>query len=102
MPAPIALAPFAWKVAQIGAVAAVTWYVSRRQRPAGAGGPHDIWREQALNDVPEGLEACAARSAGEARADAAGRFRRTVRVGTTGLGVEVDATLLTRLRLRRV
>ncbi len=103
MPAPIALAPFAWKAAQIGAVAAVTWYVSRRGRTATEADPlREVWREQVLNDVAEGLEADVARTEGAARADAAGRLKRVFRVGSTGPGLEVDATILTRLRLRRV
>ena len=35
MPAPIAIAPIAWKAAQLGAVAAVTFYAARCRRPEG-------------------------------------------------------------------
>ena len=32
----------------------------------------------------------------------AGRLKRTIRLGTTGPGVEIDATALGRIRFRRV
>lgn len=99
MPAPIALAPVAWKAAQLGAVAALTWYVSRRRR---AGGPREIWREQALDDVEEGLETDFTRDAERAQAGAAAKFRRGVRLGADGPGVEVEIAALTRFRLRRL
>lgn len=99
MPAPIAISPLVWKAAQLGSVAAITWYVSRRKRDPE---PRDIWREQALNDVSEGVEADTVRHDGEVRTDIAGRIRRTVRMGVSGPGVEIDGTLLGRLRFRRV
>lgn len=103
MPAPIALAPIAWKVAQMGAVAALTWYVSRDKRPnSEIAGPRDIWREKVLNDVAEGVGGSASRSDDETRADGTVRFKRIVRAGADGAGVEIDATFLGRLRLRRV
>ena len=94
MPAPIA--PIAIRVAQIGAVAALTWWAARRQR---APGPRDIWRERTMDGLDEGLETDFERREGEARAGVAGRWRRTIRVGRAG--VEVDAAGLTRIRLRR-
>lgn len=99
MPAPAALAPLAWKAAQIGAVVAVTWYAARRQRPEG---PRDVWRERVMDEVDEGVETDFERGSNEARAAGAARFKRTVRVGATGPGVEIDFTSLARLRVRRV
>ncbi len=99
MPAPIALAPFAWKAAQLGAVAAIGYYAARRQRGAG---PRDVWRETALNDLDEGLETEATHSEGEARLAAAGKFKRGFRLGTNGPGVEVEFASLSRLRLRKI
>ncbi|MEM7270487.1 MAG: hypothetical protein AAF401_14705 [Pseudomonadota bacterium] len=99
MPAPVAIAPIAWKAAQLGAVAALTWYAARRRRPDG---PRNVWRERVLDDVGEGLETDASHGDGQARVGAAARWRRIVRVGTDGPGVEVDFASLTRMKLRRV
>ena len=90
------LAPIAFKAAQLGAVAAVAWWAARRNRPPG---PRDVWRERVMDDIDEGLETDFARAPDEARAGAAGRWRRTIRVG--GRGVEIDFAGLTRLRFRR-
>lgn len=99
MPAPAALAPVAWKVAQFGAVAAVAWIAARNRRPAG---PREIWRERVMDDVDEGIETDFSRSREEARAGAAVRFRRGIRLGGKGPGVEIDIAGLTRVRLRRI
>lgn len=99
MPAPAALAPVAWKVAQFGAVAAVAWYASRRRRPDG---PYEIWRERVLDGVEEGLETDFSQTSDEARVGAAGRFKRGVRLGVDGPGLEFDFSGLTRLRVRRI
>lgn len=90
------LAPVAWTALRIGAVAATAWYVSRRT----AQQPKHAWREAALNDTADGLEITTDRSAGEANAHAAHRFRRTVRLGA-GPGYEIDIAALGRIRLRR-
>lgn len=99
MPAPAALGPVAWKVAQVGVVAAVAWYAARRRRPEG---PHEVWRERVLDEVDEGLETDFSRSSDQTRMGAALRFKRGVRLGANGPGVEIDVTGLTRLRLRRL
>lgn len=97
MPAPLALAPLAWKAAALGAGAAALWLAARRPPE----GPRGLWRERALDDLGEGLEAGAARAPDEARADAAARWRRTLRLGAAGPGVEIDLAALFRARLRR-
>lgn len=99
MPAPAAFAPVAWKLAQFGAVAAVAWYAARKRRPAG---PREIWREHVLDDVDEGVETDFSRSNDEARAGAAIRWKRGIRLGANGPGVEIDISGLSRLKLRRL
>ncbi len=99
MPAPVALAPVAWKAAQLGAVAAVAWYAARKRRPDG---PREVWRERVLNDIDEGVETDFSRTREESRLGAAVRFKRGIRLGASGPGVEIDFSGLTRLRLRRL
>lgn len=99
MPAPIALAPLAWKAAQLGAVAAIGYYAARRQRDAG---PRDLWRETALNELGEGLETEASCNDEEARLAAAGKFKRGIRLGADGPGFEVEFASLSRLRFRKI
>jgi len=99
MPAPIiALPPLALFALRAAAVGAVIAYVARR-RPDG---PRDFHRETALNETPDGLELDAEHRPDEARLGAAGRFRRVIRIGRSGPGVEVDAAGLGRVRLRPV
>lgn len=99
MPAPIAFAPIAWKFAQFGAVAALTYYATKRRRPPG---PRDIWRETALDDVELGLETDFERREHDARAAAAGKWRRGWRIGAEGPGVEMEIAGLARVKLRRL
>lgn len=99
MPAPAALAPVAWKVAQLGAVAAVAWYAARKRRPEG---PHEVWRERVLDDVDEGVETDFSRSSDQTRMGATLRWKRGIRLGPTGPGIEIDVVGLTRLKLRRL
>ena len=98
MPAPLALSPLAWTAIRIGAVAAMAVYASHRR----AAGPKHADREAALDGVAEGVEAQAHRAEAERALHGAGRFRRVLRVGRTGPGLEIDAAALGRLRLRRV
>ncbi len=98
MPVPAALPPLAIYALRAAAVGAVIAYVARRREK----GPRDLYRESALNDAPEGLELDAERKPGEARMDAAGRYRRVIRLGRNGPGIEIDAAGLGRLRLRPV
>ncbi|MCX7646287.1 MAG: hypothetical protein N2Z62_13470 [Rhodobacteraceae bacterium] len=56
--------------------------------------------EDALDDIDEGLGV--ARVAARAQTNASGRFRRTIRFGPDGAGVEIDVGWLARLRIRRV
>ncbi len=92
---PILLSPVLWRVAQLGAMAAVTLYASRQRASA----PKDVEHEQVLDALPEGLAINGHRAEAERAVHAAGRFRRVLRV--RGAGVEIEAAGLGRLRMRR-
>lgn len=95
MPAPIV--PIAWTVLRVGAVAAGAYYVSRRTAIA----PKHVWRERALDDMPEGVDFSHDRSEGEVNSHAGARLRRVLRLGN-GPGLEIDVATLGRVRFRRV
>ncbi len=97
MPAPIALSPLAWAALRYGAVTALAYYATRNRTSE----PKDVHHDAALNDLPEGLRAHRHRAEGENATHAAGRLRRTVRLGRSGPGVEIDASAIGRLRFRR-
>jgi hypothetical protein len=62
--------------------------------------PLDDRRETALDAAPEAGEFATRLGRGEARADAAGRWRRTLRFGRRGL--EIDLAGLARARFRTI
>ncbi|NNU78999.1 hypothetical protein HMH01_00985 [Halovulum dunhuangense] len=95
MPAPIA--PIAMTALRLGAVAAAAWYVRSRTQAK----PKHVWREQALDDLPEGVDLTSDKSEAERNAHAAARVRRVIRLGD-GPGLEIDIATLGRIRLRRV
>lgn len=88
------LTPLAGIALRYGAVAVAT-YAATRTIPKLRRNQHT---EDALDTVEEGVEM---RRDGE-QINATGRFRRVIRVGQTGPGVEIDATALTRIRIRRI
>ena len=90
------LAPIAVTALRYGGVALVAYAVSRRIGPA----PTHQASEDALDRVDEGLGASHAKDRGQANLNA--RWRRVIRVGKSGPAVEVDATALGRIRIRRV
>lgn len=90
------LAPVLWTVARVGAVAALAYYSGRKHRTASK----HVWREAAMDDAPEGVEITTQRNEGEANMHSAARFKRTIRM-PGGAGVEIDATALGRIRIRR-
>jgi aminopeptidase N len=98
MPLPAALPPIAWVALRLGAIAAVAVYASRRSLSR----PKDAEQEFVLDRVPEGLEAAPHRAEAERAFHGQGRFRRVVRLGSHGPGVEIDMAALARLRVRRV
>lgn len=88
------LAPIAGVALRYGAVALAAYALSRTAERA----HRDQRAEDAMDDLPEGLRF---RKDAE-QVNGAGRFVRTVRIGTSGPGIEIDASALTRIRLRRV
>ncbi|NUB45182.1 hypothetical protein GEU84_012350 [Fertoebacter nigrum] len=100
---PLPLAPIAVFALRTGVAAAAVWAVrtawAARQTP----GRTDQRAEDALDAMDEGLalhRPADRRTDDESQTNAAARFRRTIRWGKRG--VEVDAALLGRLRIRRV
>lgn len=98
MPAPLAISPLAWTALRLGAVAAMALYASR-SRDSHA---KDAQHEQVLDDLPEGVSARPHSAGDENAMHGSGRYRRSLRLGRTGLGFEIDAAALGRLRLRRI
>ena len=90
----IHLAPVAGVALRYGAVALAA-YAATRAIPKLR---RDQRVEDTLDTVEEGLEA---RRDSE-QVNATGRFRRVIRLGQRGPGVEIDAVALTRIRVRRV
>ncbi|MCI2399990.1 hypothetical protein [Aliiroseovarius subalbicans] len=88
------LAPIAAVALRYGTVAVATYAVARSVER----GRRDQRAEDALDDTPEGLTA---RRESDAL-NATHRFRRVIRLGANGPGVEIDATTLTRIRFRKV
>lgn len=95
---PVPIAPVAATMLRLGvrygAVALATYTTLRMAER----GRRDQRAEDALDDTPEGLTL--RREPGQT--NATGRFKRVVRLGKAGPGLEIDATTLGRLRLRRV
>jgi len=91
---PLPIAPIAGLALRYGAVAVATYAVARRVER----GRYDQRAQDALDELDEGVTL---RRDGD-QVDATVRFRRVIRVGQDGPGVEVDITGLTRIKLRRV
>lgn len=92
------LAPLASAALKYGAVAVAAAIVARR---ALAEGRTDQRAEEALDDLSEGLAAHRPRDR-RGQMNLAGRLRRTVRIGASGPGWEIDLAGLARLRVRRI
>lgn len=90
----VPIAPIAGLALRYGAVALAAYALARSADRA----HRDQRAEDAMDETPEGLRF----RRDDSQLNGAGRFRRTVRMGATGPGVEIDATALTRIRLRRV
>lgn len=89
---PLPLPPIA--LAARLALGAAALYAASRSLPAIR---RDQRAEDALDDLPEG--AALGRSGEDVHA--AGRWRRTVRLGAGGPGVDIDISGFARVRLRR-
>ena len=93
---PLPLAPIAGIALRYGAVAVATYAVTRRisiQK-----GHFDQRGEEAMDDVNEGVTV---RRQPE-QVNGTTRFRRVMRFGTDGTGIEIDITALGRIRFRKV
>ena len=90
------IAPLAGVALRYGAVALAAYALSRQVMH----GRTDQRAEDAMDDLPEGLTAH--RPYDRDQMNGTLRFRRVVRLGSTGPGIEIDAALLGRVRFRRV
>jgi len=91
---PLPLAPITAIALRYGTVALASYAVARSIER----GRRDQCAEDSFDETPEGLTA---RREAE-QVNATGRFRRVIRLGEGGPGVEIDATALGRIRFRRV
>ncbi len=90
----IPIAPIAGVALRYGAIAVATYAATRAMTP----GRLDQSVEDAMDDTPEGLTF--RKSDGQANGTA--RWSRTIRLGRTGPGVELDVTGFARVKVRRV
>ena len=100
---PLPLAPLVPIALRLGAVAAAGYALRRAMTARVARGRTDQRAEDALDDLHDGLamHRPADRAAtGDSQTNTALRLRRTIRWGTGG--VEIDAGLLARFRIRRL
>jgi hypothetical protein len=93
---PLPIVPIAGVALRYGAVALAAYALSRQTH----WGYTDQRAEDAMDDMPEGVAAHRPRDRDQL--NAAVKLRRVIRLGSTGPGIEIDATALTRIRLRRV
>ncbi|TCP39792.1 hypothetical protein [Rhodovulum marinum] len=91
---PLPLAPIAATALRMGAVAVVVYAIRSLREPL----HRDQRAEDAMDELGEGL---AFRRDAE-QVNGGARLKRTIRVGESGPGVEIDASALGRVRFRRV
>lgn len=91
------LAPIAMTAVRYGAVMAVAYYVANRSKSL-----PKVSEEEAHEDVDEGVSVRHHRSQEGAQANADARLKRTIRLGANGPGVEIDASALGRIRIKRL
>ena len=89
------LVPVAAAAATYGALALAGYLLVRRVRR----GHLDQRSEDALDRLPEGVTAHRPRDRDQGNATV--RFRRVIRLGPDGPGIEIDAAALGRIRVRR-
>ncbi|MDT8857737.1 hypothetical protein RNZ50_22355 [Paracoccaceae bacterium Fryx2] len=100
---PLPLAPIAVLALRTGLVAAAAWAVRRAVTRGLRPGVTDQRAEDAMDEMPEGLaihQPGDRTDGGLRQTNTAVRMIRTLRWGNTG--VEIDAALLGRLRLRKL
>ena len=91
---PLPLAPVTAVALRYGAVAVAAYAVSRKVHV----GRRDQRAEDALDNLDEGI---AMHRDGD-QVNAAGRYRRVIRLGETGPAVEIDISGFGRFRIRKV
>lgn len=97
------LAPLVPVVLRLGAVAAAGYALRRAMTARVAAGRTDQRAEDALDDLHDGhaVHSPADRAAnGDSQTNTSARLRRTIRWGTKG--IEIDAALMARFRIRRL
>ena len=92
----IPIAPIAFTAARYGAVAAMAYYAARQVKLSQT----DQKVEDTLDKVEEGYSAHKCKDADQV--NGAVRWRRVVRLGETGPGVEIDIAALGRIKIRKV
>lgn len=95
---PLPLAPIAGIALRYGAVALATYTVARRTVRKVEPGRRDQRAEDSHDDLPEGMTL---RREAE-QANATGRFKRKITLGKSGSSYEIDASALTRIRVRKL
>ncbi len=91
---PLPLAPIAGIALRYGTVALATYAVTRKV----SRGRRDQRAEDALDDLEDGISV--RRDAGQTNTTT--RFRRKIRLGNNGPGVEIDITALGRIIIRKL
>lgn len=100
---PLPLAPLVPLVLRLGAIAATGWAIRRAVMRSLQTGRTDQRAEDALDDTGDGLaihRPADRRSDSESQTNASARLRRTIRWGKRG--IEIDAALLGRFRIRKL
>jgi len=92
----IPLAPIAFIAARYGTVALAAYYTARRVQLSQTNQAN----EDALDTVVEGVSAHKCTDAPQA--NGAMRWRRIIRLGDTGPGLEIDIAAMGRIRIKRV
>lgn len=90
------LAPLAGMALKYGAVALASYALSRQITPGAVLQRH----EDTLDTLPEG--ATLRRPEDREQINGTFRFRRVVRFGVSGPGLDIDASVLGRFRIKRV
>jgi len=91
---PLPLAPITAIALRYCTVALASYAVARSIER----GRRDQRAEDSFDETPEGLTA----RRDPEQVNATGRFRRVIRLGESGPGIEIDATALGRVRFRRI
>ena len=90
----VPVAPIAGLALRYGAVAIAAYAIARNSGVA----RRDQRAEDAMDETHEGVHVRRDRE----QMNASGRVRRVIRFGQSGPGVEIDATALTRIKIKRI